>query len=96
MQMNSSPLYLPEICASIGVPERTLQSVCVDYLGQSTRRYLWLRRMNLVRRALALANPETNTVTTIANDHGFGELGRFAVEYRALYGESPSTTLRRR
>jgi AraC-like DNA-binding protein len=88
-------IYLPEICDTIGVPERTLHTVCVEYLGQSPYRYLWLRRMNLVRRALSLADPETNTVTTIANDYGFGELGRFAVEYRAMYGESPSATLRR-
>jgi AraC-like DNA-binding protein len=89
------PLYLPEVCASIGVPERTLTNVCSEYLGTSPRRYLRLRRMNLVRRALSLAAPETNTVTTIANDHGFAELGRFAVAYRKLYGESPSATLRR-
>jgi AraC-like DNA-binding protein len=89
------PLYLPEICGAIGVPERTLNSVCTLYLGMSPRRYLWLRRMNLVRRALTLADPIATTVTVIANDHGFGELGRFAVAYRALYGEPPSTTLRR-
>jgi hypothetical protein len=27
--------------------------------------------------------------------HGFGEVGRFATEYRAFYGELPSTTLNR-
>jgi len=35
--------------------------------------------MHLVRRALALADGTVKTVTEIANDHGFGELGRFAV-----------------
>jgi AraC-like DNA-binding protein len=89
------PLFLPEICAAVGASERTLHSVCTEYLGLSPHRYLWLRRMNLVRRALALADPEANTVTAVANDYGFAELGRFAVAYRALYGESPSVTLRR-
>jgi AraC-like DNA-binding protein len=88
------PLYLPEICTAVGASERTLHSVCTEYLGLSPHRYLWLRRMNLVRRALALADPAANTVTTIANDYGFAELGRFAVAYRALYCESPSATLR--
>jgi AraC-like DNA-binding protein len=37
----------------------------------------------------------TATVTEIATTHGFWELGRFSVEYRGLFGESPSTSLRR-
>jgi transcriptional regulator GlxA family with amidase domain len=58
-------------------------------------RYLWLRRMNLVRRARVHAEPTSKTVTEIANDCGFAELGRFAVSHRKLFGESPSVTLRR-
>jgi AraC-like DNA-binding protein len=59
-------------------------------------RYLNLRRMHLVRRALLHSGPSTATVTQIATDHGFWELGRFSVAYRALFGEMPSATLRRR
>ena len=58
-------------------------------------RYLALRRMNLVRRALLRAVSSTTTVTRIATDHGFWELGRFAVSYNALFGETPSVTLQR-
>jgi len=34
------------------------------------------------------------TVTEIATALGFVELGRFSVEYRRAFGESPSETLR--
>ena len=88
------PLHIPEICAAIGVGERTLRLHCTEYLGMSPWRYLWLRRMNLVRHALALADPATTTVTEIATARGFWELGRFALAYRTLFGELPSETLR--
>jgi AraC-like DNA-binding protein len=90
------PLYIPEICAAAGVGERSLRAYCQEHLGMSPHRYLWLRRMNLARRALVHADAKTTTVTGIATHYGFGELGRFAVSYRALFGESPSATLRGR
>ena len=51
--------------------------------------------MHFARRALSRANPVTTTVTDIATEFGFWELGRFSVEYRALFGEPPSASLRR-
>jgi AraC-like DNA-binding protein len=93
--VQNEPLYLVDICEAIGVTDRTLRVHCQEHLGTSPHRYLWLRRMNQARRALTQANATTQTVTEIANDYGFGELGRFAVSYRKLFGESPSVTLRR-
>ncbi len=89
------PLYLTEICAAIGVAERTLRFACEEHLGMGPIRYLHLRRMHLVRRALLRADPSTATVTRLATDHGFWELGRFSVSYRTLFGETPSESLRR-
>jgi AraC-like DNA-binding protein len=89
------PLYLPEICAAVGAGERTLRMACQEHLGMGPIRYLALRRMNLVRRALLRAGSSTTTVTRIATDHGFWELGRFSGNYRTMFGETPSETLQR-
>jgi AraC-like DNA-binding protein len=89
------PLYLTEICAAIGVAERTLRASCEEHFGMGPIRYLTLRRMHLVRRALLRSDPSTATVTQIVTDHGFWELGRFSVAYRLFFGETPSCTLRR-
>jgi AraC-like DNA-binding protein len=85
-------LYVPELCAAIGVSERSLRACCQEQLRMSPKRYLLLRRMNFARRALRDSAP---TVTEIATRYGFWQLGRFAGEYKSLFGEAPSITLHR-
>ena len=51
------PLYLTEICSAVGVAERTLRNCCEQHLGMGPIRFLTLRRMHLVRRALLGAEP---------------------------------------
>ena len=86
-------IYLAEICGALGVSERTLRLICHEHLGMGPIRYLWLRRMHLARAALLRADFTKSTVTEIATEFGFWELGRFSVEYRALFGEAPSASL---
>jgi AraC-like DNA-binding protein len=83
------------LCAEVGVAERTLRMCCVEVLGVSPTRYLLLRRLNRARAALRRADPSTATVAEVARNNQFLEFGRFAVTYRSIFGESPSTTLQR-
>ena len=64
--------------------------------GMTPVRYLKLRRLNQVHRDLRDAESGRDSVTEIASRSGFFDLGRFASEYRALFGELPSVTLGRR
>lgn len=88
-------LNMPALCAEIGVAERTLRMCCAEFLGVSPKRYLLLKRLNRARAALRRANPSTASVAAVARNNQFLELGRFAVTYRTIFGESPSTTLQR-
>jgi AraC-like DNA-binding protein len=88
-------LFVPQVCEMIGVSERTLRWCCQEQIGMGPMRFLLLRRMQLARRALRLADPAAETVTSIATRFGFWELGRFAGSYRSLFAEPPSATLRR-
>jgi AraC-like DNA-binding protein len=87
-------VYFPQLCKKIGVSGRTLRVICQEHLGLSPKRYLLVRRMHLARRALREATPTGRAVTDIATQFGFWELGRFAVEYKKLFDESPSETVR--
>ena len=88
------PPALQELCETIGVPERTLRLCCTDFLGMAPTRYFRLRRLGMARAALRGADPATVSVSDIAARYGFLQPGKFATQYRAVFGEAPSTTLR--
>jgi AraC-like DNA-binding protein len=89
------PRALRELCKSIGVPERTLRICCTEFLGMAPTRYFRLRRLGMVRAALRRADPAGANVSDIAARYGFRQPGRFAAQYRAVFGEAPLTTLHR-
>jgi AraC-like DNA-binding protein len=88
-------MRIPDICAALEISERLLRSLCTQHLGMGPVRYDHIRRMSLVRRSLLRGGIAAPSVATVARDHGFRSPGRFAVNYRVAFGESPSTTLRR-
>ena len=59
----------------------------------SPTQYIKARRLNEARRDLVASDPSTHTVAQIALGNGMPHLGRFSVNYRAQFGESPRETL---
>jgi transcriptional regulator GlxA family with amidase domain len=89
------PLHISALCLALAVSERTLRKAFHQIHGLPPCRHLRMLRLSRARRALLSADCELTTVTEIATRFGFVELGRFSVEYRKLFGESPSQTLSR-
>ena len=89
------PLHMAELCELICVTDRTLRLCCAEFLGISPTRYVLLRRLKDVRIALRDADSDTANIAELARRFGFTELVRFAEAYQAVFGEAPSTTLRR-
>jgi AraC-like DNA-binding protein len=88
------PLTLGDICQAAGVNARTLQNSFRKKQGCTPMEFLRNIRMQEVRAGLE--NPaECTSVSREAARWGFLHFGRFSSEYRALYGELPSETLRR-
>jgi AraC family ethanolamine operon transcriptional activator len=86
-------VVVADMAAAADVSERTLRAAFHEYYGAGPVHYLKLRRLNQVRRALRAAEPEEVTVTQVLLHHGVLQFGRFASQYRRLFGESPSETL---
>jgi AraC-like DNA-binding protein len=95
IKQGSLPSRLPSLAAEMGVTLRTMESAFRQCAGMSPGAYLRYERLNRVRDALLAHGPSDTTVTALALHQGFSELGRFAGEYRHVFGESPSETLRR-
>jgi AraC-like DNA-binding protein len=89
------PVSMAQLSSDAMVSERCLREAFYDTYATSPMRYLRLWQLHQVRRALRSADGCHATVTDIATLHGFYELGRFAGEYKALFGEVPSQTLSR-
>ena len=88
-------LHVDDLCRVAAVSERTLRNAFRKVHGVSPYRFLRGFRMTQAREALMTAGARRGTVTEVAMQFGFLELGRFSVDYRCAFGECPSTTLRR-
>jgi AraC-like DNA-binding protein len=88
-------LSIEDIVATVGVAGRTLFKHFRDSYGISPMRYVRNLRFEKTRYALLNAADGTS-ITDVATSCGFSHLGRFAVEYRLRFGETPSQTLRKR
>lgn len=91
----NDPISLADLCAATGVSSSALYAAFADTVGMPPLRYFRMRRLNSVHHALERSVSERGLVTHVATSHGFSELGRFSVEYRQVFGTSPSATLAR-
>jgi len=91
----NEPPQISALCLALAVSERTLRKAFHTIHGLPPCRRLRRLRLAGARAALQDADGELISVTEIATNFGFVELGRFSVEYRKLFGETPSQTLSR-
>ena len=90
-------ITVDDMVAVSGVSARSLFNGFRAFRNMGPMAYLKRVRLERVHAELA-APPSDNRrrVTEIATAWGFSHLGNFAKDYKKQFGESPSTTLRRR
>jgi len=88
------PLTVIDIAEAVGISVRSLQAGFRQF--RNTTPVAYLRRLRLETAHAELSSPEnTLLVSEVALKWGFAQMGRFATQYRAMYGVSPSETARR-
>ncbi len=84
---------LLDLCTVSGVSARTLEYAFKETIGIRPMQYLRTRRLKRARTLLKRGVPGETSVAACAYSASFTHLGRFSVDYRKFFGESPSTTL---
>ena len=89
-------VHIEDLCRVTGVGARTMQRCFRKYFDMPVSTYLKILRLDSARRELRTAHSSEGTVTNIAMSNGYTHLGRFSVEFREQFGESPHVVLDRR
>jgi transcriptional regulator GlxA family with amidase domain len=84
-------IHVEELASAARVECRTLLRAFKRCFQVTPKRYI--RQLNLVRDVLCA--PEASSAVDIMADFGATEFGRFATEYKRVFDEPPSETMRR-
>lgn len=90
LQQANANLSIEDICRTLEISRRTLQTCFQRTLGIRPTSYLRAVRLNAARRTLK----QCGSVTEAATAWGFWHFGRFAQDYKAMFAEPPSHTAR--
>ncbi|WP_440696174.1 helix-turn-helix domain-containing protein [Clavibacter nebraskensis] len=89
------PITPADAARAAGISTRVLQLAVRRHEDTTPSALLRGIRLDRVHAELREASPATTTVRAVAEQWGFGHLGRFAASYAERFGELPSATLRR-
>jgi len=77
--------------------EPAYAGICIQgTLRPHARKFPQTAAHGAIRDQLIDVEPESTTICEVASQWGMTHFGRFSVEYRQLFGESPSQSLARR
>ena len=85
-----------DLVEELQISARTLQYHFRKRLGVTPKQYLHQLRLEAIRKELLGGRPEETAVSDIALKYGFFHSSHFGSEYKRLFGETPSQTLRTR
>lgn len=91
----AEPIRLSHLSRCARMASRSIEYGFMEEIGMPPMVYVRMSRLHRARRVLLSASVRDRTISQVAMDCGFWHLSQFAVDYKALFGESPSITFRR-
>ena len=91
----TDPIRLSDLSRHAHTQARSLEYGFREVLGVSPMAYVRATRMQRARALLRTTAVRRRSISEIALDCGFWHLSQFAMDYKLLFGESPSVTYRR-
>ncbi|WXL26737.1 helix-turn-helix domain-containing protein [Ectopseudomonas mendocina] len=95
LSRRSNPPTVLEICHELRISRRTLHYAFQKVLNINPVTFLRYIRLHGAHRELLTSTPGELLISEIAAHWGFWHLGMFSAYYKDLFGETPSTTVRR-
>ncbi len=93
-QSLEEPIHVEDICTAVGASPRSVHASFQREFGTTPKAYWKALRLSAARKDLERAKRGTR-VAEVALKWGFFRFGYFSIDYRAMFGEKPSETLRR-
>jgi AraC-like DNA-binding protein len=87
-------IRLADLCVHAQLRARSLEYGFQELARLSPVGYVRMLRLGEVRRLLLDGAAQTRNISAIALDSGFSHVSQFVVDYKRVYGETPSTTRR--
>ena len=84
---------IPDIAKELNISESQLHCVFKKDYGMTPKKYLQNLRLNAIKRELLLADPHAVNISNIAQKYNFFHMSHFSLEYKKLFGQTPSETL---
>ena len=92
----ATPIKVRDLPLATDVSSRTLFRLFYERFGISPKAYFSMLRLNKIKHILRAPSSHPIKISDIANSWGFWHMGKFAADYKVLFGELPSDTPRNR
>ena len=94
-QSGNLRFHAADFCRALGVTERQLRRSFQTFFGIGPSRLARIFHINRIRPILIDRSGQNETIREILSAFEITEPGRFAGEYKAIFGETPSETRRK-